>query len=100
MSSLTGPQLYNIMYGKDRIAYEVRLQEIAVFYSGANLADRFTDFVDSGVVLGIHAKSLVPGGDCSETATFIPATFLSELTEEHHTNQRAFCLFEQHTGVP
>ncbi|KAK6189013.1 hypothetical protein SNE40_005067 [Patella caerulea] len=100
MSVLTGPQLYNIMYGKDRIAFEVGLQEIAVFYAGANPAAKLTDFVDSGVLLGTHAKSLIPGGDCPETATFIPATFLSELTEEPHTNQRAFCLFEQHTGVP
>ncbi|XP_050400253.1 putative amine oxidase [copper-containing] [Patella vulgata] len=100
MSALTGPQLYNIMYGKDRIAYEVGLQEIAVFYSGANPAARLTDFVDSGVLLGTHAKSLVPGGDCPETATFIPATFLSELTEEPQTVQRSFCLFEQNTGVP
>ncbi|XP_050400258.1 putative amine oxidase [copper-containing] [Patella vulgata] len=100
MSALTGPQLYNIMYGKDRIAYEVGLQEIAVFYSGANPAARFTDYVDSGELLGIHAKSLVPGGDCPETATFIPATFLGEHTEGPETNSRAFCLFEQNTGVP
>ncbi|ESO94443.1 hypothetical protein LOTGIDRAFT_118238 [Lottia gigantea] len=100
MSPLTGPQIYNIMYGNDRIAYEVGLQEIIVFYSGANPATRMTDFVDSGALIGTHSKSLIPGADCPETATFMSASFLSEVTEEPHTNERAFCIFEQNTGVP
>ena len=52
LSSLTGPQIYDVRYQGDRIAYELGLSEIAVFYSGDSPVQRVTDFVDSGALIG------------------------------------------------
>ena len=52
LSSLTGPQIYDVRYQGDRIAYELGLSEIAVFYSGDSPMQRVTDYVDSGALIG------------------------------------------------
>ena len=52
LSSLTGPQIYDVRYQGDRIAYELGLSEIAVFYSGDSPVSKVTDFVDSASLIG------------------------------------------------
>ncbi|CAG5121784.1 unnamed protein product [Candidula unifasciata] len=100
MSALTGPSLYDIRFKGERIAYELGLAEIAVFYSGYNSLHRITDFVDSGALIGTHSKSLVPGGDCPESATFINQTFSGQAVDEPVELVRSFCLFENNNGYP
>ncbi|CAL1529259.1 unnamed protein product [Lymnaea stagnalis] len=100
MSALTGPSLYDIRYKGERIAYELGLAEIAVFYSADNSIQRITDFVDSGALIGSHSKSLVPGGDCPESATFIKQTFSGQTTADPVEHLRSFCLFENNNGYP
>lgn len=100
LSAFTGPQLYDVRHEGERIAYELGLSEIAVFYSGNSPVQRVTDFVDSGALLGTHSKSLIPGSDCPEGATFLNVSFLGEAMQEPTTLQRSICVFEQDTGVP
>ncbi|XP_059159977.1 putative amine oxidase [copper-containing] isoform X2 [Physella acuta] len=100
MSALTGPSLYDVRYNNDRIAYELGLAEIVVFYSADNPIQRITDFVDSGAMIGTHSKSLVPGGDCPESATFISQTFAGQSVDDPVEIPRAFCLFENNNGYP
>ena len=52
LSALTGPQIYDVRFQGDRIAYELGLSEISVYYSGDSPVQRVTDFVDSGVLIG------------------------------------------------
>ena len=52
LSALTGPQIYDVRFQGDRIAYELGLSEIAVYYSGDSPVQRVTDFVDSGALIG------------------------------------------------
>ena len=59
LSSLTGPQIYDVRYQGDRIAYELGLSEIAVFYSGDSPVPQFTDFVDSGALIGRSYRRFV-----------------------------------------
>jgi hypothetical protein len=55
----------------ERIAYELSLQEIAVFYSGHNPMQAFANYLDSVGLIGFQAKGLVPGVDCPNDATFM-----------------------------
>ncbi|XP_046335328.2 putative amine oxidase [copper-containing] [Haliotis rufescens] len=100
MSTLSGPQIYDIRFNNERIAYEVGLQEIAVFYASNNSATRSADYIDSGALIGTHSQSLVPGADCPETSTFFNYSYLGESSEEPVLLQRAFCLFELNQGLP
>ncbi|XP_076443736.1 putative amine oxidase [copper-containing] isoform X2 [Babylonia areolata] len=100
LSAFTGPQVYNVRFQGDRIAYELGVSEIAVFYAGYNPMQRLTNFVDSGALIGTHSKSLIPGVDCPEGATFLNVSFFGEGMEVPTTLERAQCVFEQDTGVP
>ncbi|KAK3725678.1 hypothetical protein RRG08_043095 [Elysia crispata] len=100
LSSLTGPALYDVRYNGERIAYEIAMNEIAVFYSADNPLQRVTDFVDSGALIGTHSKSLVPGGDCPESSTFVNQTFPGQTLSNNVEIPRALCLFENNNGYP
>ncbi|KAH9505402.1 hypothetical protein Btru_057179 [Bulinus truncatus] len=100
MSSFTGPSIFDVRYKGERIAYEIGLQEIAVFYSGSAPLPKLSNYVDSAFLLGTHSKALIPGGDCPESATLINQTFWRTFTDEPSTFDSAFCLFEHNNGVP
>ncbi|XP_071096192.1 putative amine oxidase [copper-containing] [Haliotis cracherodii] len=99
MSPQSGPQLYDIRFLDERIAYEISLQEIAVFYSG-NAGHRFADFTDSADGIGRHTHALVPGVDCPDTSTFVDGYVLSESTKSPKRLPRMFCIFEENTAFP
>ncbi|XP_041363613.1 putative amine oxidase [copper-containing] [Gigantopelta aegis] len=100
MSTLTGPQIYDVRFGGERIAYEIGLQEIAVFYSGQSAAQRAADYIDSGILVGTHADALVPDADCPESSTFLPTTFLSDTASDPVRKPKSVCIFEVDTGIP
>ncbi|KAL8606744.1 hypothetical protein ACOMHN_018778 [Nucella lapillus] len=100
LSAFTGPQVYDVRFQGDRIAYELGVSEIAVFYSSHSPMQRVVNYIDSGALIGTHSKSLIPGVDCPEGATFLNVSFLGEGMVEPTTLQRAQCVFEQNTGVP
>jgi len=100
MSPTHGPQMFDIRFNGDRIAYEISLEDIAVFYSANNPAIRFADYVDSVGMIGNKVRSLVADADCPGHATFIPMDFFSETADEPEHVDRAFCVFEHNTGNP
>ncbi|XP_059150325.1 putative amine oxidase [copper-containing] [Physella acuta] len=100
MSALTGPVVYDVRFKGERIAYEIGVAEIAVFYSGKDPLPQITNYVDSGVLLGSHSKSLVPGGDCPEFSTLVNQTFWSQHQDEPGVLDSTFCLFEINNGYP
>ncbi|KAL5004112.1 hypothetical protein ScPMuIL_017568 [Solemya velum] len=100
MSISSGPQLFDIRYRNERIAYELSLQEIAVFYSGGSPAQRFANYIDSVGLIGASARGLIPGADCPEGATFVNVDFMMESSRDPSTAYNAFCIFEFNTGIP
>ncbi|XP_055860315.1 putative amine oxidase [copper-containing] [Biomphalaria glabrata] len=100
MSALTGPAIYDVRFKGERIAYEVSLAEIAVFYSGAVPLSQITNYVDSGILMGSHSKSLVPGGDCPVHSTLVNQSFWSQKTGEPSAFDATFCLFEHNNNYP
>ncbi|KAK6189020.1 hypothetical protein SNE40_005073 [Patella caerulea] len=100
LSPFTGPALFDIHLKKERHAYEVSLQEIAAFYYASNEGAKTSAFIHGSVLLGTHAKPLIPGADCPETATFINSTFMVEKSDDPFVAHRSMCIFEQYTGTP
>lgn len=100
MSTIAGPQLFDIRYNNERIVYELSLQEIAVFYSADSPAMRFADYVDSVALIGARARSLVSGTDCPSHSTYLSTNHAIEASDEPLTIDRAFCVFEHNTGRP
>nr|KAI8755816.1 putative amine oxidase copper-containing [Biomphalaria glabrata] len=98
ISTVSGPQVWDVRWSGDRIAYEISLQELAVFYAGDNPATFYTHLSDSAFGIGNRAYGLMPGVDCPEHATFLPVTFFDE--GESVTVANAFCVFEHNSGVP
>ncbi|XP_067664957.1 putative amine oxidase [copper-containing] [Haliotis asinina] len=99
MSARSGPQVYDVRFQDERIAYEISLQEISVFYSG-NGGYRFSDFIDSANGLGHNSHALVPGVDCPDTSTFVDGFFMMGSMESQKRLPRMFCVFEENTGFP
>lgn len=100
MSTISGPQLFDIKFFDERIVYELSLQEVAVFYSANSPAIRFADYVDSIALIGTRARSLVSGADCPDHSTFLSTLHVTENNDEPLKVDRAFCVFEHNTGLP
>ncbi|XP_060583933.1 putative amine oxidase [copper-containing] [Ruditapes philippinarum] len=100
MSTISGPQIFDIRYNNERIVYEMSLQEIAVFYSASSPAQRFADFVDGVAMIGSRIKFLVSGADCPAHSTYLSSDVVLEYSEDPIHFNRAFCVFEHNTGVP
>uniref|UniRef100_A0A2C9JXY0 Amine oxidase n=1 Tax=Biomphalaria glabrata TaxID=6526 RepID=A0A2C9JXY0_BIOGL len=98
ISTVSGPQVWDVRWSGQRIAYEISLQELAVFYAGDNPATFYTHLSDSAFGIGNRAYGLMPGVDCPEHATFLPVTFFDE--GKSVTVANAFCVFEHNSGVP
>ncbi|XP_063417751.1 putative amine oxidase [copper-containing] isoform X2 [Mytilus trossulus] len=99
MSTTKGPQIYDLKFKKERIAYEIGLQDIAVFYSGYKPMQAMANYLDSVGLLGSRAQGLVPGVDCPKDATFVGTTLLVE-SDGPFSYENVFCLFEYNTGMP
>lgn len=100
MSTISGPQLFDIRYNNKRIVYELSLQELAAFYSSASPAHRFSDYVDSVGLIGARVRSLVSGADCPSHSTYLSTYHVLEGSEDPVYVDRAFCVFEHNTGKP
>ncbi|KAH9505399.1 hypothetical protein Btru_057175 [Bulinus truncatus] len=100
MSALTGPSVYDVRFKGERIAYEIGLSEISVFYSGSGPLSQISNYIDSSYFLGTNSRSLIPGGDCPEYSTLVNQTFWSQNTADPSAYDSTFCLFEHNNGYP
>ncbi|XP_052088667.1 putative amine oxidase [copper-containing] [Mytilus californianus] len=99
MSTINGPQLHDIRFKNERIAYELSIQEISVFYSGFKPNDILAQILDSITLIGLQSKVLFPGVDCPEDVTLIGSSFHVGGVSAYELTT-SFCLFELNTGVP
>ncbi|KAK3097981.1 hypothetical protein FSP39_015040 [Pinctada imbricata] len=65
-----GPRLHNIRYLDRMIVYELALQDIVVFYSGAEPPHQYANFFDSSYLIGMNLQGMVPGVDCPYRTVF------------------------------
>jgi diamine oxidase len=100
MSPISGPRLFDIRFKGERIAYEISLQELTVFYSGYKPVDYTANYFDGGLLIGVRSKYLVPDVDCPHGATYLSAYFQLGKEKKPSYNPRAYCIFEFNTGIP
>ena len=95
-----GPQIQNLRFLKETIAYEIGIQDIVVMYSGGSPAFSHAAFADGLNGLGSRTAGLVPGFDCPEYASILDISVTTEdfLTDDILKN--AICIFEHNTGTP
>ena len=94
-----GIAVYNVMFKKERIAYEVSLQEGASFYSGYNPKVSNQQFLDSVFGLGTSMYGLNAGTDCPENSVFLDVLHMYDSGEPVHLKD-AVCVFEWNAGIP
>ncbi|BFZ22710.1 hypothetical protein BsWGS_25749 [Bradybaena similaris] len=99
MSPSTGPALNDVKFKGQRIAYQISLEEVAVFYSG-HAPFATANFLDSTTLMGAHASGLVLGADCPDTATLIGSAGMSQTKSDPDVKRGSFCLFEHNNGLP
>ncbi|KAK7116042.1 hypothetical protein V1264_001796 [Littorina saxatilis] len=98
----SGLQVWDVTWSGERIVYELSLQEIAVLYAGANPSSMFAHLSDSAFGLGDNARSLVPGVDCPEHASFMSTWILNSKSRVPKVERapNTVCVFEHNSGIP
>ncbi|XP_045877157.1 amiloride-sensitive amine oxidase [copper-containing] isoform X2 [Meles meles] len=99
LRSSSGLQVLNVLFGGERVAYEVSVQEAVALYGGHTPAGMQTSYIDVGWGLGSVTHELAPGIDCPDTATFLDALHHYD-ADDPVRYPRALCIFEMPTGVP
>uniref|UniRef100_UPI00398F721C amine oxidase [copper-containing] 3-like isoform X2 n=1 Tax=Pristiophorus japonicus TaxID=55135 RepID=UPI00398F721C len=98
-STINGLQLFDIRFQKERIAYELSVQEINSVYGGDTPSLLRTKFLDSHYGIGKSSNELVRGVDCPYTATYIDTLHLLD-SAEPGVKTHSICVFEQNRGIP
>ena len=98
--TLAGMQLFNIKHGKERIAYELSMQDIVVTYSGAAPDDFFKTYFDNSWATGRENKPLIRGVDCPNGAVYMNSTVFNIDHDAAKEQVDAICIFENRNSVP
>ncbi|XP_067825012.1 amine oxidase [copper-containing] 3-like [Heptranchias perlo] len=98
-SAINGLQLFDIRFQKERIVYELSIQELNSVYGGNTPALMRTKFLDSHYGIGKSSNELVRGVDCPYTARFVDTLHLID-SEEPRRIRNSICIFEQNREIP
>ena len=100
VSASGGLHLQNIRFGRERLVYELSMQEVAVLYSGNNPASRITNYADGAGMYGTRYRGLLPGVDCPGHAEFVNTYMYTSNEDGGRIFENAFCVFELNTHTP
>ncbi|KAK4049982.1 hypothetical protein OIV83_003806 [Microbotryomycetes sp. JL201] len=90
-SRSTGLRLFDVHF-RERILFELGLDEAIAHYAGADPIQSSTAYLDSFYGFGRFAMSMVPGFDCPTHALFLNTT--SHQNERSTTHTDSICIFE------
>ncbi|CAH1793804.1 unnamed protein product [Owenia fusiformis] len=97
----TGPQLFDIRFRKERIVYELSLQEALLSYTGNTPMSRHANvYLDGEVLLGNFISPMAPGVDCPKGSTYFNSTIYNYIFGTSVVIPNAFCIFEDIDGPP
>lgn len=99
MRPSTGLQIFDVRFQEERIAYEISLQDAAVFYSGFGPVQGTSNYFDASWMMGATCNELVPGVDCPETAVFFDVDFLTN-SHKPWKIKNSVCVFEDTANMP
>ena len=98
--TLTGLQIFDVKYKKERIAYELSMQDIIVMYSGNPPDDFFKNYFDNGWSIGRYNLPLVRGIDCPADAIYLNSTVYAVGEDKGTVLKDAACVFEHRNAIP
>ncbi|XP_051894681.1 membrane primary amine oxidase-like isoform X2 [Pristis pectinata] len=98
-SAASGLQLFDIRFKKERLVYELSIQELSSVYGGETPALMRTKFLDRHYGIGTSSNELVKGVDCPYTATFVDTLHFMG-TDEPQRIINSICIFEQNRAIP
>ncbi|CAH1779879.1 unnamed protein product [Owenia fusiformis] len=92
----TGPQLFDIQFKKERIVYEMSIQEILLSYTGTTTpyGSQAGVFFDSESLIGNSFSPLSPGVDCPKGASYFDSSIFSYVLSKNIVIPNLFCIFE------
>ncbi|XP_046302556.1 membrane primary amine oxidase [Marmota monax] len=99
LGAFSGPRIFDIRFQRERVAYEVSVQEAVAIYGGNSPAAMLTRYMDGSFGIGKYSTPLTRGVDCPYLATYVDWHFLLE-SQTPKTIHDAFCVFEQNQGLP
>ncbi|KAH0626994.1 hypothetical protein JD844_002342 [Phrynosoma platyrhinos] len=94
-----GPQIYDIRFRKQRIAYELSVQDAMSVYGSNSPGGMLTRYMDGSFGIGRYTYSLVQGVDCPYSATYLDTVYFFE-NWEPEVQKNSICVFEQNVDVP
>eukprot|EP00210_Caulerpa_lentillifera_P000478 g461.t1 len=94
----TGITLHDLRFRRNRIVYELSLQEQFVSYSGFAGGGQ-TVYMDSYYGIGLASQPLRKGRDCPENARYLPMlkNYLNGIIQ---MGDDAYCIFEEDAQMP
>lgn len=98
--TVTGIQLFNVQYKKERIAYELSMQDILVLYSGGAPDDYFKSYFDNGWSIGAASTPLVRGVDCPQDAVYMNSNTYIVGKDQGVSINDSICIFEHRNSIP
>ncbi|XP_072105876.1 retina-specific copper amine oxidase isoform X1 [Mobula birostris] len=98
-SSTLGLQLFDVRFKKERLVYELSIQEISSAYGGETPTLMMAKFLDSSYGIGSFSNELVKGVDCPYTATFVDTLHFMN-SDKPVLISNSICIFEQNRGIP
>ncbi|XP_003222540.1 membrane primary amine oxidase isoform X1 [Anolis carolinensis] len=99
MDANRGPHIYDIRFRKQRIVYELSVQEALSVYGSNSPGGLLTRYMDGSFGIGRYSYSLVKGVDCPYSATYLDATYFFD-NWEPEVLKNSICVFEQNVEVP
>lgn len=100
LRTTTGLHLLDVRHGNERIAYEIGMADIAVYYGGKAPYGVIINYLDAGWVIGSLFFEMIRGVDCPSNAQYFDNTFFSPAEATTVTYKNVLCIFELDTGLP
>lgn len=98
--TITGMQIFDVRYNKERIAYELSMQDILVSYSGVAPDDYFKHYFDNGWSIGRYNMPLVRGIDCPANAVYLNSFVYGVSLDQGLVLNDSICVFEHSNSIP
>lgn len=99
LSSLTGMRVFDVRFRKERILYELSVQEAMSVYGSVTPGMILTKFLDSSIGIGRFAHELTRGVDCPYEASYLDTyRYIDAPKPVRYRN--SICVFEHNMGQP
>ncbi|NWX93988.1 AOC3 oxidase, partial [Nothoprocta pentlandii] len=99
MSASRGLRLFDVRHRRERIAYEISVQEALSVYGSNSPGGMSTRYMDGSFGIGRFSSPLVRGVDCPYSAAYVDVPYLAA-SHVSRLAKNTLCIFEHNLGAP